>query len=60
MRTFLKLTAVIFGIIALLHGLRLVYGWEAVIGGVEIPLWASAAAFLAAAVLGWGLWRESR
>ena len=31
----------IFLIIALLHALRILYGWEAVIGGLKVPTWIS-------------------
>ncbi|MBI2639983.1 MAG: hypothetical protein HYW90_03810 [Candidatus Sungbacteria bacterium] len=31
----------IFLIIALLHALRLIYGWEAMIGGWMVPIWLS-------------------
>lgn len=40
-RSFNISAGVIFATIALLHALRLVYGWSAVINGWAIPLWAS-------------------
>ena len=48
--------SVIFAIIAVLHLARALYGWEAVIGGVSIPVWVSWAAVVIAgylAVRGW-------
>jgi hypothetical protein len=51
-----RTVSVIFLFISVLHVLRFAKGWEAVIAGVEIPLWASAAAALIAgylAVRGW-------
>ena len=33
-----------FSLVALLHALRLVFGWEAVIGGWDVPRWLSWAA----------------
>ena len=40
-KTYFPVTAVIFLAIAVLHALRLVYGWEAVIGGWAVPMWFS-------------------
>ena len=40
-KTFIGVTGMVFGIIALLHGLRLVFGWSAVVGAWQIPLWIS-------------------
>jgi len=31
----------VFSIIAIAHLVRIVYGWEAMIGGLAIPMWAS-------------------
>jgi len=35
------ITAVLFLVIAVLHLLRIIVGWPAQIGGLDIPLWAS-------------------
>jgi hypothetical protein len=43
-KTYYRTVAYIFSLIAILHGMRLFFGWEAFIGGVLIPLWVSAAA----------------
>lgn len=40
-KTYLQITAALFVFIAVLHGLRLVLGWEAVLGGWSVPAWAS-------------------
>jgi hypothetical protein len=40
-RTYNIVTAVLFLIIAVLHLLRIVFGWPARIGGVDFPMWAS-------------------
>jgi len=32
-------------LIALLHALRLIYGWNVTIGGWAVPVWVSAVAF---------------
>ena len=38
-------------VIAILHLLRIVFGWSAVIGGWEVPEWVSAVAFVVAGFL---------
>jgi hypothetical protein len=45
-RTYNIVTATLFLIIAVLHLLRVILGWPARIGGLDIPLWASWLAIL--------------
>ena len=40
-KIFSTVTFIVFSLIAILHALRLVYGWNAVIGGWEVPMWMS-------------------
>ena len=40
-KSYYKLVSSIFLIVGLLHLLRVLKGWEAVIGGVIIPIWFS-------------------
>lgn len=40
-KTFLQTIGIIFSIVAVLHALRLVLGWEVNLGDVAIPTWAS-------------------
>ena len=40
-KSFSVAAGIIFLIIALLHALRIFYGWEAVIGGFVVPKWVS-------------------
>lgn len=47
-KSFSTIVGVVFSLIAILHLLRAVYGWEAVIGGWAMPLWASWVALVAA------------
>ena len=49
--TFLLVTSSIFALIALLHALRLIYGWSVLIGEWTVPVWASAVGFLIAGYL---------
>ena len=51
---------VIFAIVALMHMLRLLLGWNATIAGTEIPMWVSVAALVIVGGLAIGLWRENK
>ena len=56
MRTYLRMSAVLFGLIALGHLLRLVFHWSAVIADRSIPGWASLIAVGVSSSLSvWGL-----
>lgn len=50
-KTFLLTVAAFFSLIGLLHLLRLVFGWEAIIGTLIVPMWASWVAILVAGYL---------
>ncbi len=50
-KTYYKVTSLIFLLIAVLHAMRLLYGWEATIGDINVPLWASWVAVLLAGYL---------
>lgn len=59
MKPFSAIAAIVFALIAVLQLLRFVLGWQIVVNGVSIPLWASAVAFLVAAGLAAMVWREA-
>jgi hypothetical protein len=40
-RTYNTVTAALFLIVAVLHLLRIIFGWTAEIGGLAIPMWVS-------------------
>ena len=40
-KSFALTVGVVFSLIAVLHGLRILLGWEAVIGGWSVPGWVS-------------------
>lgn len=48
---FLLVSSSIFALIALLHALRLIYGWNVTIGEWTVPVWVSAVGFLIAGYL---------
>ena len=50
-RTFSLIVATVFSVIGVLHLLRLVYGWEAIVGGWAVPMWISWVALLIASYL---------
>ena len=50
-RAFSMVSGVIFALVALLHLIRIWYGWPAVIGGWSVPMWVSWIAVLVAAGL---------
>ena len=58
-KPFTVAAVVIFAIVALMHLLRFVLGWDANIAGTEIPMWVSVAALVIAGGLAIGLWREN-
>lgn len=60
MKPFTAAAVVVLALIALLHLLRIVLGWEVIVNGVAIPLWVSGVALVIAAGLAAMLWRESR
>ena len=59
MKPFATLAIAIFILIAVVHLLRLVYGWEATVNSVVIPMWVSVAGLLIAGAMAYFLWREA-
>lgn len=47
-------------LLALLQLVRVLLGWEVVVNGVTIPLWASGVACVVAGALALLLWRDGR
>ena len=56
-RTFTMTVGVVFSLIAVLHALRLLLGWEAVIGGWHVPVWLSWVALALAGYLAYTAFR---
>ena len=47
-KTFTIIASAIFGVVALVHVLRIFFGWPAVIGGWAVPMWLSWIGFVVA------------
>ena len=60
MKPFTNIAILLFALIALLHIFRLYFGWEVIVHGTVIPMWASILGFIIAGGLAVMLWRESR
>lgn len=56
-KLFYNVTLTVFSLIALLHALRLVYGWSAVIAGWEVPMWLSGLAVILAGYLAYSAFK---
>ncbi|MBI3046669.1 MAG: hypothetical protein HYY86_04000 [Candidatus Harrisonbacteria bacterium] len=50
-KAFYSTVGAVFFLILVLHLARIIFGWNAVIGGVSIPMWASWIAVAVAAFL---------
>jgi hypothetical protein len=60
MKPFTAATLVILALVAIVHVLRLLFGWSVTINGTDIPMWVSVVAFVITAGLAVGLWWETR
>jgi hypothetical protein len=49
--TFCMMAALIFAVVALVHLLRLYFGWPAVIGEWSVPMWVSWLGFIVTGAL---------
>jgi hypothetical protein len=59
-KTFAQLAAAIFLIVAAAHALRLIFKWEVVVAGWQVPTWVSAVALVIAAYLAYEGFRISQ
>jgi len=59
-KLFTTIAVGVFALVALLHVLRLAFGWEVTIQGSVIPMWVSVLGVIIAGGLAIMLWRESR
>jgi hypothetical protein len=59
-KTFLRVSGVVFLVVAVVHLLRLLFQWEVILAGWPAPVWLSAVAFVIAAALAYEGIRLSR
>lgn len=59
-RSFFLITSILFLLIALLHAVRLLQGWQVTIGGAVVPIWISWIGLAIAAFLAYEGFRLSR
>ena len=60
MKPFASITVVFLGLLSVLQLVRFVQGWEVLVNGSAIPVWASGVACVVVGGLALLLWRESR
>lgn len=54
---YLLISAIIFGVVALIHLVRAINNWAFVLGPMDIPVVASWIGFVVTSILcGWGVW----
>ena len=59
-KPFTTIAVGIFVLVALVHVLRLVFGWEVTIQGSIVPMWVSVVGVVFAGGLAFMVWLESR
>ena len=59
MKPFTTIAVAIFTLMAIVHLLRLAFGWEVVVTGYVIPVWWSAVGIVVAGGLALMVWREA-
>ena len=59
-KPFTLLAVLVFALVALVHLLRLIFGWEATLDGAVVPMWVSILGLVIPGGLAVGLWWESR
>lgn len=60
MNAFTGIAAVLFALMAVVHLLRLISGWEVIIAGLAVPVWISLPVLIVFAGLALMLWREGQ
>lgn len=60
MKPFTTIAIIVFAVLCVAHILRLIFGWEARINGMDIPQWISIVGALFAGVMAIMLWKERK
>ena len=59
-KTYMTVTATLFLVVAIMHLLRIIFGWQVEIGGLSIPFWVSWLGVLVAGALAYLGFRQYR
>ena len=54
------IAVVVFAMVAVVHLLRIIQGWEVLVNGITMPLWVSVVGAIIAGGLAMLIWWESR
>jgi hypothetical protein len=60
MKPFTAIAAILFALMAVVHLLGLIVGWEVIIASLAVPVWISVPVLVVFAGLALMLWREGR
>jgi len=60
MKPFNTIAVVVFVLVAVVHLMRIIQGWEVIVNGITMPLWVSVVGAIIAGGLAILLWREGR
>ena len=59
MKPFTTIAVAVFTLMAVIHVIRLIVGWEVIVAGFVVPVWWSALGMVVAAGLALMVWREA-
>jgi hypothetical protein len=59
MKPFSTFGSFLFGLIAIAHLARVIFGWTVTVSAVAIPMWPSVAIFIGLGLLSVLMWREA-
>jgi len=54
------IVVVVFALVAVVHLIRIIQGWEVIVNGVSIPMWTSVVGAVIAGGLAILIWREAQ
>jgi len=60
MKPVTTIVVVVFALVAVVHLVRIIQGWEVLVNGVSIPMWVSVVGTIIASGLAVLIWREAR
>ena len=60
MKPFTAIAVFVLFLIALMQLVRFLSGWDLIVNGIVVPVWASGIAFVIALMLAIMVWREAR